>query len=58
MGALGAPGDAAGLDHVPEQAQIDEVETYPADRCGSFVLDEGRLREIPLVKQFLPAIFV
>jgi hypothetical protein len=28
MRALRPAGDAAGLDHVPKQAQIDEVETH------------------------------
>ena len=28
MGALGAVGDAAGLDHMAEQAEIGEIETH------------------------------
>jgi hypothetical protein len=31
MRALGAAGDAAGLDHMPEQAQIGEVEPHGRD---------------------------
>ncbi len=53
MRALGAGGDAAGLDHVAKQAEIGQVETHGrAPGAGwSFEIDEGKLREIPIVRQ-------
>ena len=54
MRAFGAVRDAAGLDHVAKQAEIGEVEAHE----HAFVFDEGSLRQRPIVRQFLTAIFV
>jgi hypothetical protein len=53
MRALGTAGDAPGLDHVAKQAQIGEIEAHGlAERAlGSFEFGEGKLREIPIVRQ-------
>ena len=54
VGALGAVGDAAGVDDVAEQAQVGEIEAHgPA--CATFEFDEGRLRQILIVNQLLRA---
>jgi hypothetical protein len=61
MRALGTGGDAAGFDHVPEQTEIGQVEAHHGSktagsipltgRAPSFEFDEGKLREILIVRQ-------
>ena len=47
MRALGAMGDAAGLDDMAEQAEIGEIESHGND--AAFGFDEVRLYIMPIV---------
>jgi hypothetical protein len=55
MRPRGAARDAPRLDHVAKQAEIGQVEAHQSDLALShpvaFELDEGKLREIPIVRQ-------
>jgi len=58
MGARRPARDAPRLDHVAKQAEIGQVEAHSALQSGlacrnpvAFEFDEGKLREIPIVRQ-------
>jgi hypothetical protein len=58
MGPRRAARDAPRLDHVAKQAEIGQVEAHGALQSGlacrnpvAFEFDEGKLREIPIVRQ-------
>jgi hypothetical protein len=59
MRALGTAGDAARFHHVAEQAEIGQIETHgsalslAAAGRHAFEFDEGKLRQIPIVRQVL-----
>ena len=47
MRALGAVGDAAGIDDVAEQAQIGKIESHRV--TSAFAFDEARFNILPIV---------